>query len=437
MSEVISIGMFGMGNVGTGIVRLLAKHRTSIENRIGTPVRMTKAVVSNPAKDRGVDVSDIRISADPGHILNDPDIDIVLELVGGLDAAETIILEALKKGKSVVTANKALLAEKGRRIFKAAHDAVGCFGFETSVGTAIPVIRALREGFAGDEIHSISGILNGTSNYILSRMSREGMDFDATLKTAQEIGLAEADPTLDVQGIDAAHKLIILMNIAFNGSFEFNQLYTEGITQITAADIRYTDQLGYTIKHMGKVKKTQAGTEARVHPALIPKDHILSSVNGAFNCISVAGEFMGPAMLHGLGAGPGPSAVGVMGDVIEAGRYILSGRQRPISPFSIPLEKWRPMEMVPMGRIRSEYYLRFPVMDRLGVLASISKILAENRISVKSVIQKGDPSDTGAAVDIVIITHEAVEADVQDALNKINEEAYILGRTRLIRIESE
>jgi len=437
MSDHINIGMFGMGNVGTGVVRLLAENRAIIENRIGKPVRITKAVVSNLSKDRGVDVSDILISTDFGHILNDPDIDIVLELVGGLDAAETIILEALKKGKSVVTANKALLAEKGRILFGAAHDAAGCFGFETSVGTAIPIVRALREGFAGDDVRSISGILNGTSNYILSRMSREGMDFDATLKNAQEIGLAEADPTLDVQGIDAAHKLIILMNIAFNGSFDFNALYIEGITAITAADIRYTDQLGYTIKHMGKVRKTQTGTEARVHPALVPQDHILASVNGAFNCISVTGEFMGPAMLHGLGAGPGPSAVGVMGDIIEAGRYILTGRQRPISPFSIPLEKWQPMEMVPMGRIRSEYYLRFPVMDRLGVLSSISKILAENRISVKSVIQKGGASDIGDAVDIVIITHEAVEADVQNALQKINGESFISGRTGLIRIEPE
>jgi len=437
MNDSINIGMFGMGNVGTGIVRLLAKNRDIIENRIGKPVRITKAVVSNLSKDRGVDVSDIRISTDYDHILEDPDIDIVLELVGGLDAAETIILQALKSGKSVVTANKALLAEKGRTVFRAAHDAGGCFGFETSVGTAIPVIRALREGFAGDDIHGISGILNGTSNFILSRMTREGMDFDATLRNAQETGLAEADPTLDVQGIDAAHKLIILMNIAFNGVFDFNQLHTEGITDITAADIRYTDQLGYTIKHMGKVRKTEQGIEARVHPALVPQDHILSSVNGAFNCISVRGEFMGPAMLHGLGAGPGPSAVGVMGDVIEAGRSILSGRQRPISPFSIPLEKWGPMEMVPMGRIRSEYYLRFPVMDRLGVLSSISKVLSENRISVKSVIQKGGASDDGGPVDIVIVTHEAVEADVQDALKTINRQSFISGRTRLIRIEAD
>ena len=428
--------MFGMGNVGTGIVQLMSKNRAIIEKRVGKPIRITKAVVSNLTKDRGVDVSDIQISTDPDHILNDPDIDIVLELVGGLDLAETIILRALKRNKSVVTANKALLAEKGRTIFKAAHDAAKCFGFEASVGTAIPIVRALREGFAGDEIHKISGIMNGTSNYILSEMSQKGLGFDETLKNAQAMGLAEADPTLDIQGIDAAHKLIILMNIAFNGVFDFEQLYTEGITNITAADISYTNQLGYTIKHIGKVQKTAQGTEARVHPALVLKDNIFSSVTGAFNCISVVGEFMGPAILHGLGAGPGPSAVGVIGDVIEAGRYILTGQQRPISPFSIPLETWKPMAMLPMGQIKSEYYLRFNVIDRLGVLASISKILAENRICVKSVIQKGVPFDLERAVDIVIITHEAIEADVQNALNKINQHTYIFGKTQLIRIEA-
>jgi len=437
MTDYINIGIFGLGNVGTGFVQLLAKNRSIIEKRVGKPVRITKAVVSNISKDRDIDTSGIKISADPGHILNDPDIDIVLELVGGLDAAETIILEALKKGKSVVTANKALLAEKGRTIFQAAFNAKGCFGFECSVGTAIPIIRTLREGFAGDEIYKISGIMNGTSNYILSQMSQEGSDFDETLKKAQEIGLAETDPTLDIQGIDAAHKLIILMNIAFNGVFDFKELYTEGITHISASDISYTNQLGYTIKHMGNVQKTEQGIEARVHPVLVRKENILSSVNGAFNSISVFGEFMGPSILHGLGAGPGPSAVGVIGDVIEASRYILTGQQRPISPFSIPLDKWQPIKLVPMGQIRSEYYLRFPVLDRLGVLSSISKILADNRISIRSVIQKGESSDADVPVDIVIITHEAIEADVQAAIQKTSRQPFISGSIQLIRIEHE
>lgn len=437
MSHCINVGMFGMGNVGTGVLRLLSEKRSMIEERVGRPVKITKAVVSDLTKERGVDLSGISMGSDPGDILNDPEIHVVLELMGGLDAAESIILNALAKGKSVVTANKALLAERGQVIFPAAHDSAGCFGFESSVGTAIPIVRTLRQGFAGDEIVKISGIMNGTSNYILSRMSHEGTEFDQTLKDAQERGLAETDPTLDIQGIDAAHKLIILMNIAFNGLFDFDRLYTEGISNITTRDIQYTRQLGYTIKHLSKARKTESGIEARVHPVLVPRDHILSSVNGAFNSISVFGEFMGPSILYGLGAGAGSSAVGVVGDLIEACRYIQTGQQKPLSPFSAPMDIWQPMEMLPMEQIRSEYYLRFNVQDRLGVLAFISKIMMENRISVRSLIQKGEPGHGHAPVDIVLITHEAVETDVQNALEEISGQSFIAGRIQLIRIEGD
>ncbi len=436
MKGHINVGIFGLGNVGMGVVRLLEKNRADIEKRVGKPVQIVKAVVANPKKDRGMDLSYMEVGSDPGLILDDPQIDIVLELIGGLDDAEKIILTALKKGKSVVTANKALLAQKGRVIFPAAHDATGCFGFETSVGTAIPIIRTLKESFAGDNILSISGIINGTSNYILTRMTQDRLSFEDALKIAQDLGLAEADPTLDIQGMDAAHKLIILMNIAFNGVFDFSELYTEGISTITAADINYTGQLGYRIKHMGKAKKTDQGIEARVHPVLFRKDHLLSSVNGAFNAISIQGEFMGPSVLYGLGAGPGPSAVGVVGDLIEACRYILTGRQRPISPFSVSLEHWHPIKAVPMAEIRTEYYLRFPVLDRLGVLAFISKILSENRISIRSVIQDGKPGQGESPVDIMIMTHEAMEADIQKAMKDISGQSFMAGQTQLIRIET-
>ena len=436
MKDTINVGMFGLGNVGIGVVELLSKKRAMIEKRVGKRVQITKAVVSNLSKKRDVDLSGILVSDDPDHILADPDIDIVLELIGGLSTAEIIILKSLKQGKSVVTANKALLAERGGVIFPAAHDARGCFGFETSVGTSVPIIRTLREGFAGDEILKISGILNGTSNYILSCMSQEGMEFDDALKKAQEKGLAETDPTLDIQGIDCAHKLIIMMNIAFNAVFDFSQLYIEGITKITATDIAYTRQLGYTIKHIGKAQTTEAGMEAHVHPVLVPEDHILSSVNDAFNSIFVEGEFMGPSNVYGLGAGPGPSAVGVVGDIIEACRYRLTGQQRPLSPFSVSLDKWSPMDILPMAAIRCEYYLRFPVCDRLGVLASISNVLMEHRISVRSVIQKGEPVEGECPVDIVIITHKALEANIQRALDKIRGQDFISGKIQLIRIES-
>lgn len=437
MKDCIKVGVFGLGNVGMGLVRLLEKNRSDIEKRVGLPVRIVSAVVANPKKDRGMDLSEIIVGSDPGLILDDPDIDIVLELVGGLTAAADIILAALKKGKSVITANKALLAEKGGIIFPAAHDAKGCFGFESSVATAVPIIRTLRESFAGDHIESICGIINGTSNYILTRMTQDRLSFEDALKAAQNLGLAEADPSLDIRGKDAAHKLIILMNIAFNGLFDFSSLHTEGISGITARDITYTSQLGYAIKHMAMAQKTSQGIEARVHPVLIRKDHLLASVNGAFNAISVQGEFMGPSVLYGLGAGPGSSAVGVAGDLIEACRYILTGQQRPISPFSIPLAHWHPMTILPMAGIRTEYYLRFPVQDRLGVLASISKVLSDNRISVRSLIQEGKPGREESPVDIVIMTHDALEADVQNAMKAVQGQAFMAGSIQLIRIEPD
>ncbi|MGD8835827.1 MAG: homoserine dehydrogenase, partial [Desulfobacteraceae bacterium] len=416
--------------------RLLSENQSLIDSRVGKPIRIQKAVVQNLSKDRGQDLSAIQLSSDPGFILDDPGIDIVIEVIGGLDPAERIILKALEKGKSVVTANKALLAERGRDIFAAAHDAGGGFGFESSVGTAIPIIRTLREGFSGDEILSISGIINGTSNYILTRMSQDGMEFKEALQDAQDKGLAETDPTLDIQGIDAAHKLIIMMNIAFGGAFDFTQLYTEGISKISAADIRYTRALGYTIKHLGIARKTARGIEARVHPVLIFKDHILSSVNNAFNAISVYGRYIGPSVLYGLGAGPGPSAAGVLSDVIEVCRKRLTLCQSTLSPFCLPLKDWRPMEMVPMEEMRSEYYLRFHVLDRVGVLAEISRVLAENRISVRSVIQKEDPACDNQNVDVVLITHEALEADIQNAMDRIRQQEFIAGEAQLIRIDN-
>ena len=435
MDRIIHVGLFGLGNVATGVLQLMKKHQPEIDKRAGTHVRISKIVVADLAKKRNVDLSGITLSNNPDDILNDPDIDIVIELIGGLHPAESIVLKAFEKGKSVITANKALLAEKGADIFPAAHEAAGCFGFESSVGTAIPIIRTLKEGFAGDEILKISGIVNGTSNYILTAMTETGMEFDEALKAAQEKGLAESDPTFDIKGYDAAHKLIIMMNLAFGGIFDYSALYKEGISDIKAVDIEYTKELGYAVKHIAAARKTDKGIEASVKPALIPHNHIFSSVNNAFNSISVIGSFMGPSTLYGLGAGPGPTAVGIAGDLIEACRYILTGQKRPISPLSIPLQCWEPKTLVPMEQIRSAYYLRFNVFDRLGVLSSISGILAKNGISVKSVIQKAGDSGMDQQVNIVLITHEASEADIRSALEEVDGQAYITTKTQLIRIE--
>ncbi len=434
MSDCVNVGMFGLGNVGQGVVELLKENTSLIEQRACRSVCLKKVVVSDVFKDRGHIAEDLAVSSDPKFILDDPEIDIVIEVIGGLDMAETIILEALARGKSVITANKAVLAERGAQIFPAACRASGCLGFESSVGTAIPIIRTLREGFAGDAIEQIFGIFNGTSNYILTCMSRAGVAFSHALAHAKEAGLAEADPTLDIQGIDAAHKLIIMMNLAFGGSFDFSSLPVKGISTVQAADIRYAGQMGYVLKHIGYAGRTDAGVEAWVHPVLVPEDHVLASVNDAFNAVCVNGRFMGPSMVYGLGAGPGPTAVGIMADVIEVCR---GGCKKQYSPVSVPLELWQPRSMLPMDVIASEHYLRFRVRDRLGVLAGISQILAENRISIRSVIQEGNGAHRSHETDVVLITHSALEADIRHALTRIDALPFIVGETQRILINRE
>ncbi len=433
MKSYINVGMFGMGHVGTALFRLLKENRSLIDNRIGMPIRISKVVVSDLSKNRGVDVSGLNMGTDPDLILEDPEIDVVVELIGGVTLAESIIRRALDKGKSVVTANKALLAEKGAVIFPAAYRNQGYFGFEASVGAAIPIIRTFREGYAGDEILAFSAILNGTSNYILTHMTENGTEFDEALGQAREKGLAEADPTLDIEGIDAAHKLTILLNLAFGGRFDFSSLYMEGISKITAADISFTKQLGYRIKHLGIARKSEYGVEARVHPVLLPQQHILSSVNGSFNAVSLTCKYSGSSLLYGHGAGPDPSASGVAADLIEACRSIIAKQQPRTSPVNVPLKSWLPMEIVSMDELQSEYYLRFKVMDHPGVLASISKILADHSISIRSAIQPGTSAE-GKMVDIVLMTHQALESQIQSALQAIQPLDFMAAESQLIRI---
>lgn len=437
MQECLRVGIFGLGTVGTGVVELMQQNQELIAKRVGKPVQITKIVVANPHKPRKVDVSAFELSADPASILHDPQIDIVVELMGGLGLAETVILEALQSGKSVVTANKALLAEKARSIFPVAYRASGYFGFEASVGAGIPIIRALREGFSGDEIQEISGILNGTANYILTQMTQTGLGFDEALQQAQNLGYAEPDPRFDIEGIDTAHKLLLLMNLAFNGIFEFHDLYKEGITCITATDIRYAQELGYTIKLVGQARRTPQGIEGRVHPVLLPNAHTLAGVQGAFNAISVIGNFVGPCMLHGLGAGAHPTAAGVVADIIEACRFRLTGQQTPLSPFSVSQEHVEPLPIVPIQQLRTQYYLRFHVLDQVGVLAQIAQILSVHQISIRSVIQKGEAQGTTTPVAVIIVTHQAVEQHVQKALQQIAHFPFVTESPLLIRMAAE
>ncbi len=436
MSGVIRIGLFGLGNVGGGVVEQLIENQSIIEKRVGAPIKITKAVVANLAKRRHIDLSGIELSDEPEHILDDPTIDVVVELIGGIDPAESIIMTALERGKSVVTANKALLAQKSATIFPYVYEQSTCFGYETSVGGGIPIIRTLREGFAGEQMEEIVGIMNGTANYILSRMTSANLSFDVALKEAQEKGYAEADPTFDIEGIDTAHKLVILMNLGFNGLFDLEDIHIEGITQITSTDVEYAGELGYKIKLLGEARKTEQGIEGHVHPSLVRNQNMLASVNGAYNAISLVGNYAGPSLLYGLGAGPHPSASAVVADIVEVCRFRVNGQQRPIAPLSIEKKHLQSIEIMPIGNIRSQYYLRFNVYDQPGVLAQISTVLGEYDISIYSMIQKGVQHDPDAPVAVIIITHEAMEKNVQYALKIIDGLDIVIEKTQLIRIDS-
>ena len=426
MSDTIRIGLFGVGVVGRGVIEQLRENEAIIRRRVGKKVEVVTAVVTNPHKDRGLDLSRITISDDPAAILEDDSIDIVVELIGGLDAAENIILTALNAGKAVVTANKALLAVRADSIFNTAYAQNAPLGFECSVGGGIPIIRTLRQGFAGDEVREIAGIMNGTANYILSRMTDEGSDFDTALKAAQELGYAEADPTFDIEGIDTAHKLTLLMNIAFNSIFDFDKMVVEGITAITAADVEAARALGYKIKLLGIAKKGAAGIEGHVYPAFVPQTGLFAAVNGAYNAIALEGNYAGPSFSYGLGAGSHPSASAVVADIIEACRYQTSGQQIPIPPLSATHAGLQPSTIATMDNSIAPAYLRFTLADGEDGLAVIVKTLAAHDIRVNRARQ--------GRSGLIILTKAAREADMQDALARIDKFDFIVDKTQYIRI---
>ncbi len=434
MSDTIRIGLFGVGVVGRGVIEQLRENADSISRRVGKKVEVVTAVVANPQKDRGIDLSGITISDDPDSILKDDSIDIVVELIGGLDEAESIILTALKAGKPVVTANKALLAVRAESIFNTAYTENVPIGFECSVGGGIPIIRTLREGFAGDDVQTIAGIMNGTANYILSRMSNEGSDFDTALKAAQEMGYAEADPTFDIEGIDTAHKLTLLMNIAFNGIFDFDEMYVEGITSITAADVEYARNLGYTIKLLGIANIANAGatgTEGHVYPAFVPNSSMLAAVGGAYNAIALEGNYAGPSLSYGLGAGSHPSASAVVADIIEACRYQTSGQQAIIPPLSAVNGRLQPATIAPMNDSIAPYYLRLSASTQANALTTIVDMLTAHEIDIHSIQTMRSKEAHGT---IIILTDKAREANIQSALALIDGFDFIIEKTQLIRI---
>ncbi len=429
----INIGLLGCGTVGTGVAKILIENKDLIASRVGASLSLKHVADIDIKRDRGIKFDEGVLLTDARKVVDDPQIDIIVEMIGGVGIAKELILRAIDNGKQIVTANKALLAAQGNILFKAAYAKGIDLAFEASVGGCMPVIKSIRESLVGDRIKSMTGILNGTCNYILSRNTYDGLTFEAALSEAQAKGFAEADPSLDVEGIDTAHKLAILMSIGYGMEINFNDIYIEGISKITPMDIDFANQFGYRIKLLAISKNREKGVEARVHPTMIPFDNQLSNVNGPLNAITISGDAIGDMMLYGLGAGMMPTASVVVGDIADLARNILSGTRGRIPLLSYQMENIRKISVMPVDDIFTNYYFRFSAADRPGVLSKISGILGDRGISIKSVHQKGRKSI--GSVPIVILTHLAKERDVRMALSEIETLDIVSDKPVLIRVE--
>ncbi|MBI5521125.1 MAG: homoserine dehydrogenase [Desulfarculus sp.] len=429
--RIIKVGLLGLGTVGGGVARLLLEQRDLLTQRLGARLELARAVDLDAKLAAELDLPAGVFSTDAGAVLDDPAIDIVVELIGGLKPAKDFALRAIGNGKHVATANKALLANHGAEIFAAArHKRVGV-AFEASVAGGIPLIKALREGLAANRVTRVLGILNGTCNYILSRMTSEGAEFGAVLKDAQKLGYAEADPTFDVEGIDTAHKLAIVAALVSGQHPRLSDIPTQGISQLTPLDIQLAREFGYRIKLLALCRQQDGLCEARVHPALVPQSHLMASVEGPFNAVHLTGDWVDEVMLYGRGAGRRPTASAVAADLMDLARDILCGCGGRVPGLGVAGDGGQPLELAPLERVSCQYYFRFTAQDQPGVLAAISRVLGEHRISIEAVIQKGR-QDQGA-VPIVMLTHEAREADVQKALAVIDHLPVIAEPTMLIR----
>lgn len=434
MKRGIHIALLGRGTVAQGVIKLLLTNQELIKRRVGAPLILNRVLIRNRNKRQGFKLPAGLVTHRPEEILRNPDIDIVVELIGGYEPARSYILKAMEAGKDVVTANKALLAVHGEEIFSKAQKHGIDIGFEASVGGGIPIIRTLKEGLAGDRNRSLFAILNGTCNYILTTMEEKGEDFHHALASAQELGYAEADPSFDVNGIDAAHKLAILVVLAFGTRVKLKDIYTEGIRHISPMDISYARELGYRIKLLAIARYENGAIEARVHPAMIPLQHPLALVRGPYNAVFIEGEALGPTMYFGQGAGMMPTATAVLADIIEIARNRLHGKSLRIPPLGYPMGSLSRIPIKSISDLRSDYYLRFMVLDRPGVLAQIAGILGGYGISIASVIQKEERE--GNTVPIVMHTKEATERDLGMALVRINRLKVVKAKSVYLRVVS-
>jgi homoserine dehydrogenase len=429
----IHVGLLGFGTVGSGMVKILLENREVIESRLGASLALKRIAVHDLERNREVAVDASLLTTDAEMVIDDPEVDIVVELIGGYEPAKRFMLRAIENGKHVVTANKALLAAYGDEIFSAASQKGVEVGFEASVGGGIPLIRSMKEGLVANRIESLFGILNGTANYILTKMTDHGIPFSEVLKEAQALGYAEADPTFDIEGIDTAHKLTVLLAIAYGVPIDSKAVYTEGISKITPLDIKFMKEFGYRIKLLAISKDDGGAIEARVHPTLIPDDSMLANVNEAYNALYIKGDAVGNVMLYGPGAGMMPTGSAVVSDLVDVARNVLRGAVGRVPSVGYQPAGMKTRRIKSIEELQTEYYFRFSAEDRPGVLSKISGILGDHQISIKSVHQKG--RDLVGAVPIVMITHEAKEAAVRTALSEIDQLEVVKDKTVLIRIE--
>jgi len=430
----INVGLLGIGTVGGGTWTVLTRNQEEITRRAGRPIRIVKVAERNLALAREVTQGAVEVTDDAFSVVNDPAIDIVVELIGGTSVAKELVLKAIENGKHVVTANKALLATHGNEIFAAAQKKGVMVAFEAAVAGGIPIIKAVREGLAANRIEWIAGIINGTTNFILTEMRDKGLAFDEVLKEAQRLGYAEADPTFDVEGIDAAHKLMILAAIGFGIPMQFDKVYTEGITQLTREDIRYAEQLGYRVKLLGITKRTEHGVELRVHPTLIPEKRLIANVNGAMNAVLVKGDAVGPTLYYGAGAGAEPTASSVVADLVDVTRMATADPHQRVPHLAFQPDQLSDLPILPMSEVRSAYYLRLRAYDKPGVLADVTRILGDLGISIDAMLQK-EPAEGEEQADIIILTHITLEKNVDLAIARIEALPAISGKVTRIRME--
>jgi homoserine dehydrogenase len=432
----LQVGLLGIGTVGAGTWTVLRRNAEEIARRAGRPIRITHIAERDLARARKItDGADgVTLTADASQVLGHRDIDIVIELIGGIEPARTFILQALANGKHVVTANKALLARHGNEIFAAAHAKGVMVAFEGAVAGGIPIIKALREGLTANRLEWIAGIINGTSNFILSEMRARGASFETVLKEAQAHGYAEADPTFDIEGIDAAHKLTIMSAIAFGVPMQFEKVYTEGISKLTREDIRYAEELGYRIKLLGITRRTSDGIELRVHPTLIPEKRLIANVEGVMNAVLVKGDAVGATMYYGAGAGAEPTASAVIADLVDVTRMHTADPEHRVPHLAFQPDQLSDIPFLPIGEVVTSYYLRIRVLDRPGVLADIARILADREISIDAMIQKESPEGEDQT-DIILLTHRSIERQVVDAIARIEALATVRGKVTRIRME--